>query len=63
MRFFARTPDGDYANLSDRLGLAVPIPTRGMAVGDSNGDGRLDLAVARQWGEPGFYLNESRTAA
>ncbi|MFI7288508.1 CRTAC1 family protein [Streptomyces anulatus] len=61
MRFFARTPDGDYANLSDRLGLAVPIPTRGMAVGDSNGDGRLDLAVARQWGEPGFYLNESPT--
>lgn len=61
MRFFARTPDGDYANLSDRLGLAVPIPTRGIAVGDSNGDGRLDLAVARQWGEPGFYLNESRT--
>ncbi|MFJ9431947.1 CRTAC1 family protein [Streptomyces sp. NPDC101490] len=59
MRFFARTPDGSYANLSDRLGLAVPVPTRGLAVGDANGDGRLDLAVARQWGEPAFYQNDS----
>ncbi|MEV0774239.1 CRTAC1 family protein [Streptomyces sp. NPDC050433] len=60
MRFFAKGDDGRYANLSEELGLAVPVPTRGQAIGDANGDGRLDLAVAHQWGEPAFYLNESR---
>lgn len=59
MRFFAKGENGRYANLSEELGLAVPIPTRGMAIGDADGDGRLDLAVAHQWGEPAFYLNES----
>lgn len=59
MRFFAKGEGGRYANLSEELGLAVPVPTRGMAIGDADGDGKLDLAVAHQWGEPAFYLNES----
>ena len=41
------------------LGLAVPVPTRGIATGDADGDGRLDFAVARQWDEPVFYHNDS----
>ncbi|MFD1832761.1 CRTAC1 family protein [Streptomyces desertarenae] len=59
MRFFAKKDDGTYLNLSEALGLAVPVPTRGIATGDADGDGRLDLAVARQWGEPAFHRNVS----
>jgi hypothetical protein len=57
--FFARSDSGRFVNLSRALGLAVPIPTRGVALGDATGDGRLDLAIARQWEEPIFYRNDS----
>ncbi|XRQ10334.1 CRTAC1 family protein [Actinomadura welshii] len=57
--FFARTEDGRYADVAGALGLAVPVPTRGIAIGDADGDGRLDMAIARQWDEPVFYRNES----
>ncbi|MFB7915414.1 CRTAC1 family protein [Streptomyces sp. NPDC056061] len=57
LRFFAKRENGSYVNISDELGMAVPIPTRGIATGDTDGDGRLDMAVARQWGEPVFYRN------
>lgn len=50
---------GRYVNLSKELGLAVPIPTRGVAVADTNGDGWQDFAIARQWGPPAFYRNEN----
>ncbi|MGW4798452.1 CRTAC1 family protein [Nonomuraea sp. NPDC004297] len=61
LAFFAKGPDGRYANLSEQLGLAVPVPTRGIATGDVNGDGLLDFAVARQFEAPAFYLNTSRS--
>jgi len=57
--FYAYSPSGQYANISKNLGLCVPIPTRGVAVADTRGDGRLDFAIARQWGPPAFYENES----
>jgi hypothetical protein len=57
--FFARGPGAGYLNVSRQLGLCVPTPTRGIAVADTRGDGRLDLAIARQWGPPAFYANES----
>ncbi|GAA0565891.1 CRTAC1 family protein [Actinomadura livida] len=56
--FFAQGEDGRYSNISDELGMAIPIPTRGVATGDADGDGRLDLAIARQWDEPLFYRND-----
>ncbi|MDA5145925.1 CRTAC1 family protein [Streptomyces sp. AD681] len=60
MRFFAKDQDtGRYINLSTALGLGDPVPTRGIATGDVDGDGRLDIAVARQWDEPVFYRNTS----
>ncbi len=56
LNFFA--PDGDrFVNVSRQLGLDVPVPTRGIATGDADGDGRLDFAVARQWDQPVFYEN------
>jgi len=57
--FYAYSPTGQYANISKNLGLCVPTPTRGVAVADTRGDGRLDFAIARQWGPPAFYENES----
>ncbi|WBB75816.1 VCBS repeat-containing protein [Micromonospora sp. WMMD1128] len=59
LRFHVRGDDGRYVDLSPELGLAVPVPTRGIAVGDADGDGRLDMAVARQWDAPVFYHNDS----
>ncbi|MBA9005602.1 MULTISPECIES: CRTAC1 family protein [Thermomonospora] len=59
LHFYAKNDDGRYVNIADRLGLGVPVPTRGIATGDADGDGRLDLAVARQWDEPVFYRNVS----
>ncbi|HEV7648541.1 MAG TPA: CRTAC1 family protein [Actinophytocola sp.] len=59
LHFFVKGADGRYTDLAPDLGLAVPIPTRGIAIGDADGDGRLDLAVARQYGDPIFYHNEA----
>jgi len=59
LHFFAKSSDGQYVDLAPMLGLAVPVPTRGIATGDSDGDGLLDMAVARQYDEPVFYENTS----
>jgi hypothetical protein len=59
LAFYAKTPGGRYANISKQLGLAVPTPTRALATSDTTGTGALDFAVARQWGPPAFYANQS----
>ncbi|SDJ97745.1 Repeat domain-containing protein [Actinopolyspora mzabensis] len=59
LNFFSRTGGGRYTDLSEELGLDVPVPTRGVATGDADGDGKLDFAVARQWEAPMFYHNDS----
>lgn len=59
LAFYAKNPDGKYVNISSELGLADPVPTRAIATGDTTGTGTLDFAVARQWGAPAFYANES----
>lgn len=59
LHFWAKSSDGRYTDLAPRLGLAVPVPTRGIATGDADGDGKLDFSVARQWEQPVFYQNTS----
>jgi hypothetical protein len=60
MAFYARSkPGATYINVSKQLGLANPTPTRGIATADTRGNGALDFAIARQWGPPAFYANNS----
>ncbi|SDI18131.1 CRTAC1 family protein [Nonomuraea jiangxiensis] len=62
LAFFVKDGESAYTDVSPQLGLAVPVPTRGIATGDANGDGLLDLAVARQFDAPVFYQNKSPRA-
>jgi enediyne biosynthesis protein E4 len=57
--FFVRAPDGRYHDIAAQLSLDQPLLTRGIATADVDGDGRLDYAVANQWGTSYFYRNES----
>lgn len=60
--FFVRAPDGRYHDIAAQLSLDQPLLTRGIATADVDGDGRLDYAVANQWGTSYFYRNESTNA-
>jgi hypothetical protein len=59
MAFYARASDGKYVNISSKIGVAVSGPTRAIATADTTGTGTLDFAVARQWGPPVFFANNS----
>lgn len=57
--FFVRASDGRYYDLAGDVGLGQTHVSRGIAIADVDGDGRLDYAVANQW-EPSFFVhNES----
>lgn len=56
---FAKGADGRYADVAQAVGLGDDSVTRSLAVGDVNGDGRLDMAVANQWDQSQFFLNTS----
>jgi hypothetical protein len=51
-----------FFDVADDIGV-VPIdtsyPSRGVATADSFGDGKLDFAIASQWGDTIFYRNKS----
>jgi hypothetical protein len=57
--FFVRSRSGRYYDLAAELGLNQSQITRGIAISDVNGDGRLDFALANQWMSSSLYLNES----
>jgi hypothetical protein len=57
-RFFVRAADGRFYDFSHQLGMSTPMVTRGIALADVDGDGRLDFAVANQW-EPSFLFRNT----
>jgi hypothetical protein len=58
-RFFVRDAAGRYHDLAERVGLGTPQVTRGIATGDVDGDGDLDMAVANQWDVSRYYRNDA----
>ena len=60
--FFVRASDGRFHDIAAQLSLNQPLLTRGIATADVDADGRLDYAVANQWGTSYFYRNESNNA-
>jgi enediyne biosynthesis protein E4 len=57
--FFVRDAAGRYYDIAPAVGLAEPMVSRGIALADVDGDGRLDFVCANQWGPSYFIRNES----
>jgi hypothetical protein len=55
--FFVRASDGRFYDFSHQLELDAPMVTRGIALADIDGDGRLDMALANQWGPSFLFRN------
>lgn len=56
-RFWVRVGDR-YTDLAAPVGIAFGDNTRGLALGDVNGDNRLDAVVANQWEDSVVLLNQ-----
>ena len=56
--FFVLGEGNRYVDIAPDLGLKEPNVSRGIAVADVDGDGRLDFAVANQWSASSFYHND-----
>jgi hypothetical protein len=57
--FFTRAGDGRLVDISKELGMDETYNSRGVAMADVDGDGRLDFAIANQWEPSYFFKNES----
>jgi len=60
--FFVRARDGRYYDLAADVGLDDEHISRGIAIADVDGDGRLDFALANQWETSYFFHNDGQHA-
>ena len=60
--FFVRGPDGRFHNIGPEIGLTEPMVSKGIALADVDGDGRLDFVLANQW-EPSFFFHNLAPSA
>lgn len=61
--FWVRGADGRYSDLAEAVGIADEDVSRGIAVGDVDGDGRLDALVANQWEDSVLLRNTGAARA
>lgn len=54
---FANVGGGQFVDIARPVGTDAIQDSRGVAIGDFNGDGRLDLAINNQTKAPTIYIN------
>jgi len=59
--FFVRVGD-HYVDISKEIGFGEDYVSRGIAIGDVDLDGSLDLIVSNMWGPASYYHNEHPVA-
>jgi hypothetical protein len=57
--FYVRASDGRYYDVAKEMGMDDAHVSRGIAIADVDGDGRLDFALANQWETSLFFHNTS----
>jgi hypothetical protein len=59
---FRNLGDGRFAEVGERAGLSDPLAGRGVAFGDFDDDGDVDVFVTHMNGKPRLYRNETETS-
>jgi hypothetical protein len=57
--FFVRATDGRFYDIGPEIGFTEPMVSKGIALADVDGDGRLDFAMANQWETSYFFKNSA----
>ena len=60
--FFTKGSGGRFVDVADLTGVGTDAVSRAFAVGDVDGDGRLDFVVANQWAQSTLYRNTSQSS-
>jgi enediyne biosynthesis protein E4 len=60
-RLYVADRKGYYHDISEKAGFGGAFCSRGIAVGDVDGDGDLDVAVANLWEDSYLYTNQGRS--
>jgi hypothetical protein len=59
---FRNLGDGRFTEVGERVGLEEPLAGRGVAFGDFDDDGDVDVFVTHMNGKPALYRNETETS-